>query len=235
MFDVNYFLQTINSENKGFQAVACNKITYIRTYKCASSFFYCNLKELYGWREIGLDQINWNEKVFSHIRNPLDRRHRGLAHYLYHNHPKMLDNDNIFEVMLDIPFFDSHSESYVSALGDYAYKIDWIPIDYYSENTVTKLTERLLNHCGQVLTKGLNPDFKNSTVTPEKLLYEKIKNHFEHKWRENVKNNVLRNFAFDRYFLKDLKLYKEIIEHFNPDGLTWPDSSWLRKNENKTN
>jgi hypothetical protein len=235
MFDVAYFLQTITSEYKGLQAATCGSITYIRTYKCASSLFYLNLIENYGWKSIPINQINWNGKVFSHIRNPIDRRHRGLAHYIYHNHPKILDNPEIFEVMLDIPFVDSHSESYYSALGEYCYKIDWIPIDYYSNDLVVKLTTMLLNHSGQILLSGLDQTYQNSSNDEEKLIYEKIKTHFDFTWKQNLKNNIYRNFAFDRYFQKDLILYKDIIENFNPNGTNWPETSWLKKYENKIN
>jgi hypothetical protein len=216
-----------NAEYYGIQVSTCDTITYIRNYKCASSFFYKNLVDRYKWREIPYNEINWAGKVFSHIREPLDRRHRGLTHWLLYTFGTGLDDPKIEKIIKNISFIEQHSASYWDTFGDDCYKIDWIPIDKFNNNKVIELTCKLLADNGQHILRGLDESYDNKSSDDERKLYLKIKEQFEAAWKEPF--DEYPNYTIYRYFLKDIELYNSVIKNFNPTALTWAGTSWLRK------
>ena len=222
-------MNVINASYYGIQAATCGNITYVRNYKCASSFFYNSLVNLYNWEELSFSDIDWtNTKVFSHIRNPIDRRHRGLAHWLYYHLNSNLDDPDVVKIIKNSAFLDSHSASYLDTYGDNCYKIDWIPVDIFDNDKVTELTANFLRYHNQYTLKGFDQSQKHESSTREKELYIKIKQDFENAWKEPYTENP--NYAIYRYFLNDIKLYNQVIENFNPQGKDWPHISWLQGN-----
>lgn len=217
----------VNAQYYGIQVATCGTLTYIRNYKCASSLFYKSLVQLYGWREISYNDISWSGKVFSHIRQPLDRRHRGLAHWLlYNSKMKTTDYNSISHIIKQVSFLDNHSASYTDTFGDDCYKIDWIPVDIFDHNKVIDLTRTLLLSHGQHTLKGFNKEYSNESLYEEKQLYLKIKKEFDDAWTEPFVENP--NYSIYRYFMKDIDLYNDVIKNFNPIAVDWKHISWLQ-------
>ena len=55
---------------------------YLRNLKCASGFFVANFKK-FGWTQILFQDIDWEtDVVFSHILNPIERRHKSIREVL---------------------------------------------------------------------------------------------------------------------------------------------------------
>lgn len=222
-------MNTINASHYGIQAATCNNITYVRNYKCASSFFFYNFVNTYGWQEINYNDIDWtNSKVFAHIIDPIDRRHKGIAHWINYHLDCDINDVRIAKLIKNISFLDNHSASYWDTFGENCYKIDWIPIDIFDNKKVIEFTENFLRYNKQYTIKGFDYSYKHESAVLEKELYYKIKQQFENAWKEPYEENP--NYAIYRYFLKDIELYNTVIKKFNPQGQDWPHISWLQGN-----
>jgi hypothetical protein len=63
--------------------------------------------------------------------DPLERRHKGIAEYLtMTNTVDLWYSDPNFRALInDVPVLDEHSMSYHDTYGNYAWLIDWIPLN----------------------------------------------------------------------------------------------------------
>lgn len=181
-------------------ALRKGSVVYVRVLKCASTFFYENLKTL-GWNLTDYYEIDWrNDFVFAHIIHPILRRHKGIAEYL-----QMCGMCEQYQISTELQkllssclVLDRHSLPYSAAFTDRLYDIFWIPLsDDYKQNVIT--TQDIINAKCQtnICLSDWNFDHAHVTVDNsgkkqvELLLqkiwessqydYEKILDHF---WSE---------------------------------------------------
>jgi hypothetical protein len=207
--------------------LTCGNLVYVRTLKCASTFFWDSFKNL-GWWEIEFDSIDWkNQQVFSHMMDPDHRRHKGVAEYInmYDAYDLFYHNETFRKFIAHVPSLDQHSISYHDQYGNYCNLIDWIPLSGRShdftwwlspEESVAK-TDLLLRHYGVKVFDRWAWDRKNGSSDRQK----KLEKDLEELWCKDQPHQG------DWYLERDRLLYNRVISKFNYNGATWPETSWL--------
>jgi hypothetical protein len=180
------------------------------------------------WNVIPFEEINWSGKVFSHIIDPIVRRHKGIAQWLKMNNLVNEYNRSAeFRLLVNnVCFLDVHSVSYHTLFGDRCNEIDWILADKLPNEQVQQMTEKLLVDSGLILFQwDTSPAYTNASTQEEKELELRIEHDFEAAWKE--RDATHQNFEIYKYFEKDLSLYNRVLNKFNPRGDTWKNTSWL--------
>ena len=208
--------------------ITCGDLVYVRTLKCASTFYWETFKKL-GWSEIDFDKIDWkNQHVFSHMMWPDHRRHRGVAKYIdmHDAYDLFYENETFRKFIAHIPGLDQHSVSYHDQYGNYCNLIDWIPLSgrkkgdvwwLTHEQTVAK-TDLLLRHYGIKVFNNWAWDQSHQSTERQK----KIVQDLEDLWCKDQPH------WGDWYLQRDRILYNRVIAKFNFDpGKSWLETSWL--------
>ena len=206
--------------------LTCGHLVYVRTLKCASTFFWNSFKKL-DWWEIEFDKIDWKHQyVFSHMMDPVARRHKGVAEYInMHNaYDLFYQNETFKKFIAPIPCLDLHSASYYDQYGNYCNQIDWIPLSgrshehtwWLTHEEVVAKTDLLLRHHGiKVFDRWSWEQTHCSSDRQKKLVAD-----LEDLWCEQP------DWA-NWYLQRDRELYHRVISRFNYAAATWPESSWL--------
>ena len=203
-------------------------MVYVRTLKCASTFFWETFKKI-GWWEIDFDKIDWkNQRVFSHIMDPDKRRHKGVAEFIDMNDAYDLFylNETFRKFIAHVPSLDQHSISYHDQYGNYCNLIDWIPLSgrshdftwWLTHEESTAKTDLLLQHHGIKVFNRWGWDREHRSTDRQKKLQKDI----EEVWQKNQPHWT------DWYLQRDRELYNRVISKFNYEAATWAESSWLR-------
>jgi len=208
--------------------LTCGHLVYVRTLKCASTFFWNSFKKL-GWWEIDFEKIDWkHQHVFSHMMDPVQRRHRGVAEYIniHDAYDLFYQNETFSKFIAHIHGLDQHSLSYHDQYGNYCNLIDWIPLTGRShgatwwlthEETVAK-TDLFLQHHGIKVFDRWDWERVHKSTDRQKKLQKDI----QELWSKD------QPAWGDWYLQRDRELYDRGISKFNYDAVTWPESSWLR-------
>ena len=211
--------------NKTLKACRMGPLVYIRTLKCASSFFYNNLTETFRWEPIDFDRIDWtNHHVFSHIMDPIERRHKGVLEYiLMTNTQDLLRNSAEFRNLIrQVPMLDDHSMSYHETYGHLSWLIDWIPTGLGFDTTIG-LTERLLWKYNIRILGRWNPNHARP-ASPEMLELADI-------LRDDWNSNGGISPACQKYLVRDVVLYQQVMQSIKPDAADWDTTSWLQREQ----
>lgn len=206
--------------------VACTNgpLTYLRTLKNASSFFYNSFVGSFKWWTISWNEIQWHEShVFGHIQDPLERRHKGiLEHILTTGCADLLEkNKNFQQLVRWMPCMDEHTESLFDMYGSWCYSIDWIPV--YPEHDLTRsVTEKLLQQYGQ---RNFNWDYDEARPSSDEM--KRLAQLLRDLWT-STPEGFIPGFT-KSYLSRDIDLYAKVMEKFNPRGDKWSRCSWLRQ------
>jgi hypothetical protein len=198
----------------------CGHLVYVRTLKCASTFFWESFKKL-GWWEIKFDEIDWkNQHVFSHMLEPDQRRHKGVAEYVNMNdaYDLFYQNETFRKFIAHTPSLDQHSTSYHDQYGNYCNQIDWIPLTGLSHEESADKTDLLLQHHGIKVFDNWAWERIHPSTDQQKKLHKDL----EDLWHKDLP------FWANWYLERDRLLYHRVVAKFNYDGATWPETSWLR-------
>jgi hypothetical protein len=207
--------------------LTCGHLVYVRTLKCASTFFWNSFKKL-GWWEIEFNKIDWkNQHVFSHMMDPDTRRHKGVAEYInmYNAYDLFYQNSTFKKFIAHIPGLDQHSASYHDQYGNYCNQIDWIPLSgrshehtwWLTHEEVVAKTDLLLRHHGIKVFDRWAWNQKNSSSDRQKQLEKDL----TELWCTDQPDWA--NWHLQR----DRELYQRVISKFNYNVATWPESTWL--------
>ena len=229
MNDIDFKQQILDTKSDSFCAInkeywlrefsiyRYNNLVYLRTLKCASSY-YSKFFKTNGWTADTANNIDWkNDHVFSFIMNPEERRLKGLTEFVAANsQQQLLDCDFIF--WGGVLYLDMHAVPYSISYGKYVDKIDWIPIDLnHQAGSANNLLAVLLSNYN---LQYEFPEFKEHESSQEKLkIYEMIK--------EKTKNG---NFAMHLGLENDIELYHDVCTNIKPWLIynnIWKDISWL--------
>ncbi len=99
------------------------------------------------WEPIEYKDIDWENKlIFSHLADPIERRHKGIAHWLIRNnlHTEFRVNAEFRDYIINLPYIDNHSASYHEMLGEKITKIQWIICDYDNYDKTIENTDKFL-------------------------------------------------------------------------------------------
>jgi hypothetical protein len=240
--------------------LACRfeNLVYVRTLKCASSFYYNNLTQSYAWQPLDYDDIDWQQHhVFSHIMDPVTRNIKAKLEYLIMNsHTDLLKLPDFRYFFRDVAVLDEHSMSYQDYYGDHCDEIDWIPLgdppesqrhfasifsefeeqrrrrqeqrEFFTQSVV--LTQRLIQHYAPQHPGFHHWRFDHARPASDQMLTDYQLLLQDHLARDDS------NSLVTSYLSHDIELYQSVLEKFNPDGVAWPDTSWLKspKGENST-
>lgn len=192
--------------------------------KNASSFFYNNLVTKYKWQEIDAHSIDWSHtRVFGHIQDPIERRHKGILEHLVINGCLDLLETNVpFQQLIKhVPALDEHTASLSEMFGQVMWAIDWIPLSSDHKETVRQ-TEKLISLTGNRRTAHLGLwDWSHARPADPRMI--KAVTILRHLWSESMAPPFSR-----RYFDRDQALFKAVTDSFNAFGTTWRETSWLR-------
>ena len=208
---------------RNIDCCTCGPLVYIRNLKCASTFFFSSFINCWKWDPIAWEDIDWSRQhVFSHIMNPVERRHKGVAEFInQHGVNELFLNNTQFQNFIRYaPVFDEHTSSYHDTFGNLCYHIDWIPLTGRTHEQVIKLTEMLLRYYG--LKTLVNWDYNNVHRThPEKKVIEQ-------RLRELYNQDQQQPEWISRYMENDVRLYQRIEQKFDDVAGNWPEISWLK-------
>jgi len=199
-----------------FEVLRYNNLVYLRTLKCASTYYSTLLKNN-GWQCQSATTINWDQDhVFSFIMNPFERRIKGLAELIeITKNYKLLDQDKNFWSM--VLYLDLHSIPVTLALGNLVKKIDWIPIGHTISND--ELFVKLLDHY-QIKLNFDNPPVNKYQASNAKIeLYNRI--------RDLSTPLSAETFSIVN---QDNLLFENVCKSIDSSKQSWPEISWLSNN-----
>lgn len=129
-------------------ALRHERYVYVRNLKCASTFFYKNLFDM-GWYQVDLDSATDNDIIFSHILDPIQRRHQGMAEYIAMSGlaERFCHDEKLQDLLRYAPVLDRHSLPYQWSFGSWVDRIDWIPLHGSNEDNIIR-TQNWLNSRG---------------------------------------------------------------------------------------
>ncbi len=210
-----------------FNVHICRKdnLVYLASLKAASTY-YKSVLVSNDWTTIPFDDIDWErDHVFGFISDPVTRYLKALAEDYFNEETEQLVEDPEFQDLLrkivsrhrkQCFVLTYHSLPLSVTLGDYAKRIDWIPLGdgIPSGELFNKL-------CNQY---NITIDYNLDTIDP----------HFSGERKLSVYNELKSLFGEGNYFrdmvlAKDIDLYNEVKSKININGSTWDEVSWLRK------
>lgn len=221
----------------------CDKLVYIAIRKNASSFYTNYFQLQLGWKEISLQEVDWeNDIVFSHISDPMERHIKGISEAISQFQLiRDLFNDSKFCSILGHSVLDSHCVPICLTLGKHIEQIDWILLDskvpsetltnkfllkYNIDNSLTYEPFKFRNSKSQTDSKvrskiktlidlNQNNDTLNLLYEQDKILYSNVKSKFD----KFISDSIVKYSSF----ILDPKDSKNAWSN-----ITWDEISWLR-------
>ena len=223
----------MNKQRHYIEAVRHKNLVYLRTLKCASTFFYRNFRENLMWQTIPWSNIDWeNDHVFSHIMEPVKRRHKAVAQRLFMLGlcDQYINDSNLQECLEHSLMLDQHGENYSTRYGTACNLIDWIPLQPDKRVNIT-LTEALLSESGVTNIKW---DYRYSHTGDDiKKQVEKI---LETRWNQALVPG--RDFLpellpewLQNELQQDIDLYRNITQSFDNNAKSWRNITWRKKHD----
>ena len=216
----------MNQKRHYIEVLRHRNLVYLRTLKCASTFFYWNFSKNLMWQEISWSDIDWeNDHVFSHILEPIKRRHKAVAErlFMFGLCDQYINDLNLQECLEHSLILDQHGESYSTRYGTACNLIDWIPLQPDNHVNV-RLTQALLSDSG-VTDVNWNYDDYSHIGEDIKKQVEKI---LESRWNQALYQGRLLEWQQNE-LQQDINLYKNITHSFDRNAATWRNITW-RKN-----
>jgi hypothetical protein len=181
------------------------------------------------WLPISWSNIDWkNDHVFSHILEPVKRRHKAVAErlFMFGLCDQYINDLNLQECLEQSLMLDQHGESYSSRYGTACNLIDWIPLQPGNHVNVT-LTEALLSDSGVTDIKweyGYSHTGKDIKKHTEKIL--------ELRWNQmRPPGGTQLSEWLQNELQQDIDLYKNITQSFDSSAKSWCDITWLKKHD----
>lgn len=199
-----------------------NNLVYMATLKCASTFYSTLLMDN-GWSRSSFDEIDWQrDHVFGFLSNPVRRWAQGIQEDIQNEESRSFTN-TAYEVIENYWshcfLVTRHSLPVTTALGDRAYQIDWIPLVDKTSNYPQ--FQKLCKKYGLNVEPGENTDSHHSSS--DKVLEV---DDIERKFKTG-------NVMWELFLQRDIDLYNNVCNNFNPQGATWDEMSWLRNARNR--
>ncbi len=192
------------------------QLVYVGTLKCASTFYSTLLMDN-GWKQIGWDEIDWQQDhVFGFILDPIRRWFKGIQEDIQSQESRSFAHTayQVIENYWSHSFLvTNHTLPITTALGQHAWQVDWIPLIDRDSNLPQ--LQKLCHTYNVSVIPGSNTDPHVSH--PSKLReQEQIERSFN-------KGNVM----WELFLQSDIDLYNSVCNNFNPLGQTWDQTSWL--------
>ena len=197
-----------------FETYRYKNLVYLRTLKCASTY-YSRLLINNGWIQESGDRIDWNaDHVFSFIMNPFERRLKGLTEFVCVNQLYNLLTNTNEKFWSNILYLDIHSLPYTLSYKDYLDKIDWIPID--QSYSCEDLFEKLMHDYGISINYKGAARWKKSSSLEQLEIYNTIKQL----------GGICSAHTFN-IIEENNRFYTRVIENIQHKD-SWEKCSWLQ-------
>lgn len=188
------------NEDRNIDCARWRNLVYVRTLKCGSEFFYRNFTQTAGWQPIQWADIDWsNDLAFSYIMDPIQRRHKGIAEFLFVNdlNDLVLTNQSFGRMIAQVPCLDEHSARMRDIYGDRVSDLHWIPLSQTDHTQGQRLTDQLLTQQGHGALEW-NMDLVHTTENYMGHSYRRLRR----LWEDEVMIGLARF-----YFQEDIELY----------------------------
>lgn len=199
-------------------------LVYLRTLKCASTFFYWNFTKHLGWTETHWNAIDWqNDHVFTHMLDPVERRHKAIAERLHMHRlgSLYLENPDLQAALQHAWQLDEHNESYCTRYGTAVNHIDWIPLSDNNRENIRR-TEKLIEfHQPGTMPIQWDMNFAHYADHNKKAVETRLRQ----SWQEGLYKGLIEWQQFQ--YADDMNLYQRVVQRFNALGESWSDMSWL--------
>lgn len=195
-----------------------NNLVYIRTHKCASTF-YMDVLTHNQWDSISESEVDWhNDHVFGFLLDPVQRYVKGIIEDIY-------NNDTLLHSTLEF-YRDHQAQSLLYTLHsfplslyygrDVVGKIDWIPLNQSVPSEV--LFEKLCEKHAINIEWPRHPNLNKAKDNARKRL---LTDEFDKILHMNKP-------LFWISMRDDIELYRSVLKNINLHGETWDEISWLR-------
>jgi len=197
-----------------------NNLVYIPFTKHASTSYTELFENKLKWERTPFDLINWEtDHVFAHLLHPYTRHLKGIteciAKYELHD---LVDNHK-FLTLLGTAVFDLHSYPISYSLGEYRYKIDWLPLDNHKVSG-NQLIIKLLESYGINILESDIPRLNVKDKADSKLL-AKI---------SEIRDSQDLTGTLTYFYEQDVMLHglvSQSLKFHEIENLTWDQCSWL--------
>jgi hypothetical protein len=189
-----------------------NDLVYVPVLKCANSYYVNFFKDQLGWKEINLDNLNYNEiSAFGLMMNPMTRRVKGITQVLFLSYDndynriiELLHTTSFINFISYITILDSHTLPYTVAFGESLNKIHWIPMEPFTDNELKEQITCFLNTKG-VDVKIPNTDRINQSSLKKLQVFELIQDIF-------LTNEPGAELGM--FFADDVKFYNNLLKTY---------------------
>jgi hypothetical protein len=209
-------------------------LAFVPVQKCAylyNTTIFTNL----GWKKVPLAEVDiQNTKFFGTVIHPLQRRLKGLTQWLVEcyrtedaypleSNPWItastpidwaqlktdLSARYLKKLIQTVGVGDLHSAPYSTMFGSFLSKINWIPMDQFSDNEVKIIMMKFFKLHGYNIELPLD-DRRLHVSSPDQIeVFDRIKSEF-YDHPENF-------YSFYKFYGNDLKFFYNLLDNFDPN------------------
>lgn len=198
-----------------------DQFVFFNISKCGSTHYKDFFINRLGWKQIcpkSIEELTPYIK-FGLMMHPLDRYLKGIAQFAW-----MFDirDDHIERLVTECFMPDLHSASYTLQFDNLIDEIHWIPFQRMSDYAVKSCMNDLFAYYHSTIRIPTEHPAIGVANPQKKMLQQKITTIWNQRIDCNLENLQDTNFGCSLYFIysafaKDLKFYRSLCTHFNPD------------------
>jgi len=209
----------------GMKVFVKDNLAFVPVQKCASTYYTVIFSKL-GWDEVCLNDLDPGVHIFGVLLHPLQRRAKGISQWIANSHvivPGHIDWDNI-DLLLKQRYFgrlistvvavEGHSLPYTTLFGSWLEKINWIPMDYLSDNEIKQSMMNFFQIHGHKIDLPLNDKRIHPSSEQQRNLHKFV--------MEQLQKDHTTNYLVMKTYSNDLKFYYNLLDNFDP---TWSNLS----------
>jgi hypothetical protein len=209
-------------------------LAFVPVQKCAY-FYNTTIFTNLGWQMVPLSAVDLKKtKFFGSVMHPLQRRLKGLTQWLvecYRTQATVPLESNpwviaptpidwaqlkydwkagyLKNLIQSVGVGDPHSYPYHIQFGNMLSKINWIPMDQYSDNEVKIIMMDFFKLYGHNVQLPLDDQRLHVSSPEQNEIFDFIKTEFY-----NSPENL---YSFYKFYSKDLKFFYNLLDNFNPN------------------
>lgn len=186
-------------------------VVYVPILKCANTYYTNFFKDQLKWKQVNLDDLNWNEiSAFGLVMNPMTRRVKGITQVLcmsykenYKNILQLLESPYFVNFVSKIMILDAHTIPYTLAFGEMLDKIYWIPIEPFTDSELQHQITCFLNTKNIKIKMPTSKRLNRSSNEKEKI-FNTIQDIFL---------STEPGAELGMLFANDIKFYNHLLKH----------------------
>jgi hypothetical protein len=197
-----------SSHNIGYQQ---QNVVYVPVMKCANTYYVNLFHDQNKWKPVKLSDLNLDSvHLFGLILHPLTRRIKGIAEVLsrsygfdYKKILLHLQQPEFATFISSISTLDAHTIPYSLLFGDLFEKIQWIPMDLFSDSELQQQIKKITDKHNVTVNFPEVVTRKNQSDTYKIQCFKEL---------EKIYLQTAPPAELYKLFSKDLALYHTLIE-----------------------